>query len=193
MLVLVCDVFVIFFAVQVWYNVKQQLPEDKNATEIRVMAQQWAWTFIHPGKDNKLGTADDIKTTDDLYVRTDQTYIYHLESRDVMHDFSVPVFRLKQDAIPGRVITGWFKTNDHLPDKVNGKYKPYDIQCAEMCGIGHGIMNARIFIQDPTTHAKWITGRPETKAAEAQKAAKKKQAAADIVDDTSALATVKRR
>ena len=116
-LVLICDVFVIALAVQVWYEVKQDIPEDPNTVEIRVMAQQWAWTFTHPGKDGKLDTPDDIKTTDELYVQNDQMYVYHLESRDVMHDFSVPVFRLKQDAIPGRVITGWFKTNNHEPPK----------------------------------------------------------------------------
>ena len=129
------------------------------------MAQQWAWTFTHPGKDGKLDTPDDIKTTDELYVQNDQMYVYHLESRDVMHDFSVPVFRLKQDAIPGRVITGWFKTNNHEPPKnEDGKVIPYDIQCAEMCGIGHGY-GGRIYIQDQEAHTSWIANRPETVAA----------------------------
>jgi len=64
-----------------------------------------------------------------------------------MHDFSVPVFRLKQDAIPGREITGWFKAT---------KTGEYDIQCAEMCGIGHGIMDGRIVIRDAAGHAAWI-------------------------------------
>ena len=49
MLVLVCDVLVIVFAVNVWYTVKQDIPEDENALEIRIIAQQWAWTFVHPG------------------------------------------------------------------------------------------------------------------------------------------------
>ncbi|MGC6418930.1 MAG: cytochrome c oxidase subunit II [Bradymonadia bacterium] len=165
-LVLICDVFVIALAVRVWYEVKQEIPEDPNTVEIRVMAQQWAWTFTHPGKDGKLDTPDDIKTTDELYVQNDQMYVYHLESRDVMHDFSVPVFRLKQDAIPGRVITGWFQTNNHQPPKnEDGKVIPYDIQCAEMCGIGHGIMGARIYIQDKQAHTSWIANRPETVAA----------------------------
>jgi cytochrome c oxidase subunit 2 len=182
-LVLLCDIGVIVFAVQVWYSVKQDIPEDPAAIEISVMSQQWAWTFIHPGKDLKLHTADDIKTTDELFVKNDQMYVYHLESRDVMHDFSVPVFRLKQDAIPGRVITGWFKTNDHKPPRgKDGKVKPYDIQCAEMCGIGHGIMAARIYIQDEKTHTAWIDNRPETKSAA-------KTAALGVDDGKSALAT----
>ena len=144
-LVLVCDVFIIIGAVQVWYNVKQHLPEAD--TTVRVIGQQWAWVFQHPGSDNELDTGDDIWTTDDLYVETDKTYHFQLSSRDVLHSFSVPVFRLKQDAVPGRTITGWFH-----PTKTG----TFDIQCAEICGIGHGVMAARINVQSATEHAAWI-------------------------------------
>jgi cytochrome c oxidase subunit 2 len=68
---------------------------------------------------------------------------------DTLHSFSVPVFRLKQDAIPGRVITGWFEPT--LPGE-------YDIQCAEMCGVGHGIMGARIFVETAEEHEAWLAG-----------------------------------
>lgn len=144
-LVLVCDIFIIVAAVQVWYNVKQRLPEA-DAT-IRVIGQQWAWTFQHPGLDNELDTADDIFTVDELHVEVNQTYHFLLESRDVLHSFSVPVFRLKQDAIPGRSITGWFEAT------TTGEF---DMQCAEICGIGHGVMVSRIHIEDQQTHAAWI-------------------------------------
>ncbi|MBR43147.1 MAG: cytochrome C oxidase subunit II [Gemmatimonadetes bacterium] len=145
-LVLVCDVFILVGAVSVWYDVKQQLP-DADST-IRVIGQQWAWTFQHPGADNELDTSDDIFTVNDLHVEVEKTYHFQLESRDVLHSFSVPVFRLKQDAIPGRSITGWFtptRTGEH------------DVQCSEICGIGHGVMAARIHIEDANTHAAWIT------------------------------------
>ena len=144
-LVLVCDVFILVGAVSVWYNVKQQLP-DADST-IRVIGQQWAWTFQHPGADNELDTGDDIITVGDLHVEVEKTYHFQLQSRDVLHSFSVPVFRLKQDAIPGRSITGWFtptRTGEH------------DVQCSEICGIGHGVMAARIHIEDANTHAAWI-------------------------------------
>ena len=60
-------------------------------------------------RTDKLDTADDIATVDELHVEVNKIYHFKLESRDVLHNFSVPVFRLKQDAIPGRVITGWFE------------------------------------------------------------------------------------
>ena len=98
------DLIIVVMAVNVWYDVKQDLPEKES--EVRVIAQQWAWTFVHPGLDNTLGTADDITKVNELHVSKDTLYHFKLESLDVLHNFSVPVFRLKQDAIPGRVITG---------------------------------------------------------------------------------------
>jgi len=125
--------------------VKQRLPEADST--IRVIGQQWAWTFQHPGIDNELDTADDIFTVDELHVEVNQTYHFLLESRDVLHSFSVPVFRIKQDAIPGRSITGWFEPT------IVGEF---DMQCAEICGIGHGVMASRIYIEDQQAHADWI-------------------------------------
>jgi cytochrome c oxidase subunit 2 len=144
-LIIVCDVVIIVAAVRVWYMVKQKLPEPDSTIE--VIGQQWAWSFVHPGADNTLGTPDDIKTVDTLHVEADKVYHFKLQSRDVLHSFSVPVFRLKQDAIPGRTITGWFEAT---------KPGEYDIQCAEMCGIGHGIMAARIVVDTPAAHAAWV-------------------------------------
>jgi len=144
-LVLVCDVFIIMGALRVWRSVKMELPPP-DAT-VRVIAQQWAWTFIHPGPDGRIDTADDIETVDELRLELGKTYHYKLESKDVVHSFSVPVFRLKQDAVPGRVITGWFKPI---------KEGTFDIQCAEICGIGHGLMPARVVIETPERHALWM-------------------------------------
>jgi len=154
-LVLICDIFILVGAVNVWYNVKLQLPEAEET--VRVIGQQWAWTFVHAGPDGQIDTDDDIAIVDELHVQVDTTYHYKLEALDVLHSFSVPVFRLKQDAVPGRVITGWFKptqTGEH------------DVQCAEICGIGHGLMAARIFIESPEEHAAWMAGqKPVTLAA----------------------------
>ncbi len=143
--ILTFDVIIVVMAVNVWYDIKQDLPEA-NST-VRVIAQQWAWTFVHPGPDNVIDTADDITTINELHVSTDALYHYKLEARDVLHNFSVPAFRLKQDAIPGRVITGWFEPT------MTGEF---DIQCAEICGIGHALMPARIHIESPAQHAAWV-------------------------------------
>jgi cytochrome c oxidase subunit II len=146
-LIIACDGLIIFGAVQVWYNVKQNKPTPEQI--IRVTGAQWTWLFQHPGPDGELDTDDDIRTSDDLHVEVDTVYHFQLEATDVMHSFSIPVFRLKQDAIPGRRITGWFEAT------TTGEF---DIQCAEMCGIGHGLMQGRIHIETPQEHAAWMAG-----------------------------------
>lgn len=155
LLVLACDVVILAAAIRVWYNVKQNVPPTDET--VRIVGQQWAWSFVHPGADGRLDTPDDIKTVDDLHLEVGKTYAFKLESRDVLHSFSIPVFRLKQDAIPGRVVTGWFKpiaTGEH------------DIQCAEICGIGHALMPGRVLIETPEAHAAWVASHSPSGAGE---------------------------
>ncbi len=154
LLVILCDIVLIYGTMVVWNKVKVNLPVADE--KVRVISQQWAWTFVHPGPDGKLDTADDIATVDQLHVKKGTVYHFELESRDVVHSFSVPVFRLKQDAVPGRTITGWFEPI------MTGEF---DIQCAEMCGIGHGLMPARIFIESKEDHKKWMQSQAGNKAA----------------------------
>ena len=144
-LVILCDVVLIAGTVYVWNTVKIDQPEA-DAT-IRVISQQWAWTFVHPGKDGKLDTSDDVTKVDELRLKNNTIYHFELTSKDVVHSFSIPAFRLKQDAVPGRQIRGWFKTSR------NGEF---DIQCAEMCGIGHGLMGAKLVIANEEDHNKWL-------------------------------------
>jgi cytochrome c oxidase subunit II len=144
-LIILCDVVIIVATLGVWAAVKQNFPPADE--KIRIVAQQWAWTFVHPGPDGKLDTEDDIVTLDELRVRAGTTYHFEVTARDVIHSFSVPAFRLKQDAVPGRVITGWFQPT--TPGE-------YDIQCAEMCGIGHALMPARLVVETKEQHDQWM-------------------------------------
>jgi cytochrome c oxidase subunit 2 len=144
-LVLICDVVIIVAAVRVWVHIKQTLPRPDLI--VRVVGEQWAWTFADPGPDGLIDTADDVRTTDELHLIVGKTYHFKLESKDVLHSFFVPAFRVKQDAIPGRTYTGWFKTE---------KTGTYDIQCAQICGLGHGEMGAKLVVEGPQEHAAWL-------------------------------------
>lgn len=146
-IILLFDVVIVVAAVKVWYEVKQDLPEAPDKRIVRVIGQQWAWTFVDPGADGKLDTPDDIAKVNEMHVVVDKIHHFQLESKDVIHSFSVPVFRLKQDVIPGRVITGWF-----TPTKTG----TFDIQCTEICGIGHALMPAKIVIETADQHAEWV-------------------------------------
>jgi cytochrome c oxidase subunit 2 len=139
------DVVIIAANIIVWVNIKQTLPPKDNL--IRVIGQQWSWSFVDAGPDGVLDTADDITTVNDLHVKVDETYHFELQARDVIHNFSVPVFRLRQDALPGRTIKGWFKPTN------TGSF---DIQCAEMCGYGHGIMGGAITVHTKESYDETI-------------------------------------
>jgi cytochrome c oxidase subunit 2 len=143
--VIAMDVVIIAANIIVWVNIKQTLPPKDNL--IRVIGQQWSWSFVDAGQDGVLDTADDITTVNDLHVKVDETYHFELQSRDVLHNFSVPAFRLRQDAVPGRTISGWFK-----PTSTGS----FDIQCAEMCGYGHGIMGAAITVHSEESYTTTI-------------------------------------
>ncbi len=144
-LILICDVIIIIAAVRVWVHIKQTLPPPDLI--VRVTGEQWSWTFADPGPDGLIDTADDVRTTDELHLMVGKTYHFKLESKDVLHSFFVPAFRLKQDAIPGRTYTGWFKTQQK---------GTFDILCAEICGLGHGVMGAKLVVEDPPQHAAWL-------------------------------------
>jgi cytochrome c oxidase subunit 2 len=153
LLILACDIAIIVPTFVVWYNIKIDIPPPEE--EVRIVSQQWAWTFYHAGQDGVLGTDDDVASVNELRLKKNVQYTYHLESKDVMHSFSIPVFRLKQDAVPGRVISGHFKPI------MEGEW---DVQCAEMCGVAHGIMGARVIIESEEEHNAWLAAKTPEQA-----------------------------
>jgi cytochrome c oxidase subunit 2 len=153
-MVMLCDLAIIVPALLLWYNVKEAMPPADQT--VRVFSQQWAWSFQQAGPDGILDTADDIKTVGDLHVIVNKTYRFELLSRDVVHSFAVPAFRLKQDAVPGRTISGWFRAN---------RTGTFDIQCTQICGIGHGLMAGRIIVETPKEHAVWLMRNSSPSAA----------------------------
>jgi len=155
--VLAFDVLIIVVSFNVWHKIKMDLPENPDAV-IRITGQQWAWIIQHPGADGELDTADDIRTVDELHVENDKLYHFKLEATDVLHSFSVPVWRIKQDAIPGRSITGWFRPT------ATGTF---DLQCTEICGFGHGVMKGEVFVESAEEHAAWVAANTPPAAANA--------------------------
>jgi cytochrome c oxidase subunit II len=156
-IIILCDIVIIVWAITVWYHIKQVMPPAE--ASVRVIGQQWAWSFQQPGPDGVFDTPDDIRTVGELHVLVDTTYQFELMSRDVVHSFAVPAFRLKQDALPGRVINGWFR-----PSRVG----TYDIQCTQMCGLGHALMAGRIVVETPQQHAAWLLRNANPAAAALQ-------------------------
>ena len=141
----------------------------KNALNIEVMAWQWGWQYRLPGKDGKLGTAqvgkitdenpfginlDDPNGKDDVLVQSDELHLKTnrpvqilLRSVDVLHNFYVPQFRSKMDAIPGIISYYWFEPN---------KVGEYEVLCAEYCGVGHYGMRAKVVVENEQNYENWL-------------------------------------
>jgi cytochrome c oxidase subunit 2 len=129
-----------------WADIKwRQPPSDFN---LIVTAKQFNWEIAYPGPDGKLGTDDDVSLDNDLHVPVNKTVRITLRSKDVIHSFFVPSFRLKQDAVPGREIPVWFKAT---------KAGKYELPCAELCGFGHSGMRGWVFVHEQAEYDAWAT------------------------------------
>ena len=100
-----------------------------------VWASQFDWHVLYPGADGRCGSPDDLEATYELVVPVGEPVVLGLHSRDVIHSFFVPSFRLKQDILPGRETLIWFECT---------KAGEYDLLCAELCGWGHYKMAGKV-------------------------------------------------
>jgi cytochrome c oxidase subunit 2 len=130
-----------------WVIIKDKKSVPANAYRIGVHAKQFEWQMTYPGADGKLGTADDFTVRNQLHVKVNQPTAVELSSEDVIHSFFVPEFRVKQDAVPGLHITAWFQAT---------KTGEFEIGCAELCGMGHYKMRARVFVHTPDEFTAWM-------------------------------------
>jgi cytochrome c oxidase subunit II len=133
-----------FMSVNTWAKVKRNAPESD--FELTVAAKQFNWEVGYPGADGKFDTPDDVKFDNDLHVPVNKVVRVHLSSKDVIHSFFLPNFRLKQDAVPGRTILVWFEATK--PGK-------YELPCAELCGFGHSGMKGWLYVHTPEEYAQW--------------------------------------
>lgn len=129
-----------------------KLPPEEGATEIQVVAQQFAWNGRYAGPDGKFGRQnmqlvsdsnvfgvdpedeagkDDVQVLNEFHVPVNKPVVAYVSSKDVIHSFKVIAFRVTQDAIPGMRIPTWFKPVQ------TGRYQ---INCAQLCGNGHASM-----------------------------------------------------
>jgi cytochrome c oxidase subunit 2 len=133
-----------FVSRSTWADIKGRLPPTDML--IQVTAKQFNWEIAYPGPDGKLGTPDDVTMDNDLHVPVNKTIRIALKSRDVIHSFFVPNFRLKQDAVPGHEIPVWFKAT---------KVGKYEVPCAELCGFGHSGMRGWLYVDTPEEYERW--------------------------------------
>jgi cytochrome c oxidase subunit II len=116
------------------------------AVRIQINAHQWAWDARYAGPDGKFNTQDDIVTLNDIRVPVDTPVILQLAATDVLHSFSLPNFRIKQDAVPGMVNRLWFQA------KETGAF---EIACAQHCGVSHYKMRGQLTVLSKEAYELW--------------------------------------
>lgn len=108
--------------------------------DIQVNASQWSWEFYYP-KYNQFAS--------ELILPKDKRVRLLLTSKDVVHAFWVPEFRVKQDALPGKVVKLLF-----TPTKAG----EYQLLCAELCGTEHTVMTAKVRVVEAEEFEQKIKG-----------------------------------
>lgn len=128
----------------------EKAPADEAAERrVQVTAKQFAWEFTY---EEEGANGEPIKSPE-LYLPVGESVSFDIEAADVLHSFWVPEFRMKIDAVPG------ITTNIRVtPDKL-GQYR---VVCAELCGLGHAFMRARVHVVSAEDFDAWIAeqGRP---------------------------------
>ena len=128
------------------------LNEPEGGIEIDVVAKQWMWKVQH---------SNGMREVNDLHVPIDIPVKITMTSQDVLHDYYIPVMRIKQDVVPGRYTRLWFEAT---------KTGEYHIFCAEYCGTEHSYMIGTVTVMTQEDYALWLEGGPKLSPQEAGEA-----------------------
>lgn len=162
-------VLLLGFSIPIWGSIKNDLPTDAdNPLRVRVLAEQFSWNFHYSGADGIFGRTapkyiDDVTNpagvdrsdpngkddvmSGELRLPTGRPVICEVSSKDVIHSFSIPVLRVKQDTIPGMRIPVWFEAT---------KTGTYQVACAQLCGNNHYKMYAPMVVQSQEEFEAWL-------------------------------------
>jgi cytochrome c oxidase subunit 2 len=139
-----------------WRRIKGADDIPRDALPLGILAKQFEWHVTYPGRDGRLGSADDYSVRNQLHVPVGRAIVATLEAEDVIHAFFVPQFRVKQDAVPGMHTRVWFQ-----PTRVG----TFELGCAELCGLGHYRMRAVVTVHTQADYDRWVAERGRSVAA----------------------------
>lgn len=129
--------FLLWFAIGFRDFVHMNTP-PADAMDVYVMGKQWMWKFSYPEGPSAVST---------LRVPAHRPVRLLMTSRDVIHSFFVPDFRIKQDVLPNRYTQTWFTAT---------KVGVHQILCTEFCGLNHSTMLGEVVVMEPEDYDRWI-------------------------------------
>jgi cytochrome c oxidase subunit II len=177
-------VLLVGFAIPLWAARIGDIPPESQSLVVQITGEQFAWNIHYAGPDgvfghtdiklidlqsNPLGldrsspgATDDVTTVNQLFLPVNKSIIVKLRTKDVIHSFGVPEFRVKQDAVPGLTIPIWFVPDVTTAEMRTRTGKPefqYEIACAQLCGLGHARMRGFVIVQTADEFQKWMDER----------------------------------
>src|SRR5215212_1839931 len=130
-------------AIYGWVTLDDLEAKQPNELIVNVTGRQFTWSFEYP--DQKV-------EANELVLPKDRPVEFRIHTKDVLHSFWVPEFRLKSDAVPG------LTTKIRLtPDRI-GRYQ---VVCAELCGIGHSTMRQNVRVVQTSAFNSWVDQRKQ--------------------------------
>jgi len=178
------------FAIPLWAARVDAIPPESQALVVQVTGEQFAWNAHYAGPDGVFGRTDiklldlqsnplgvdrtdpaakdDITTVNQVYLPANRQIIVKLRSKDMIHSFGVPEFRVKQDAIPGLTIPIWFVptvTTAEMRTRTGNPEFQYEIACAQLCGLGHYRMRGYVTVQTAEEFQKWMADKVKEQGA----------------------------
>ena len=167
-------ILLIGFSIPLWADRVEHFPPPADSTQVRVVAQQFAWNIHYPGPDGVFGRTDvklvdeqanpigldhedpaakdDVTTINQLHLPAGRPVLVQLSTKDVIHSFALQEMRVKQDAIPGTMIPVWFVptvTTEEMRARKGNPEFGYEIACAQLCGLGHYRMRGQVHVVAP--------------------------------------------
>jgi cytochrome c oxidase subunit 2 len=143
---------------------------------IKATGHQWYWSYIYPDKGSfgfdsllvedaalKEGQPRLLAVDNEVVVPVNKVVHLLLTSDDVIHNWAMPSFGLKMDAVPGRNHLTWFKANE--PGIYYG-------QCSELCGARHAFMPIAVRVVSEPDFAAWVDQAKQKFASSIPEAAK---------------------
>ncbi len=115
-------------------------------------AQRFSWKITY--------AAEGVFTRKEIVLPKDKNIKFKIESKDVLHAFWIPAFRVKIDAVPGLI------TEVNATPTEFGSYDNdpnFRLQCAELCGLGHSVMSLPVRVVTEKEYAEWIKNQTPTK------------------------------
>ncbi|MBL7988452.1 MAG: cytochrome c oxidase subunit II [Chlorobi bacterium] len=145
--------FLAFNSQAVWGGLKGEKPKNPDLI-VEVRPRQFQWDVRYAGRDKLFGTPDDITAINQITVPLGKQVLVRLQAQDVIHSFFVPEFRMKQDAVPGMETNFWFRAT---------RLAKLEVVCAELCGLGHGVMRGILTVMPPDSFDVWYQKKMEEK------------------------------